>query len=321
MKTLYRIFIIMLMAVFACSCDIIATRSISDGSEENNDQNSNVENQTDIQKQPYDYSKELEKRLDNEAFACYYRFMSDVYVTQLSEPIGWRNDIDYNDKISFGYCSKIKEGYDKCIADYAGRVRVHIALDKNYPSLINEWLAQNNLSYSVIEEMEAEWERLSNAREVEQAYYIEKEIDAYYEQIELAIKNGYYDLLAPLLNGKFQFSLNDEFIGTFDNLEECNNYLEVLNQISTNEYVRTISIVYDFGELVSKQLYLSYFAEYYANLRRYYEEHNLYYNVIEDQYGEDVHYIRMGFVFVENESWLAAFFYDTEKLKGFLPIA
>ena len=315
MKTPIKYLVLVFLIIMISACDIIVTRHISEDTEENNDQTSTEQKQPNP---PYDYANELKEKMKYEPFVCQYHFIYDVYQIELDEPIGWLDNIEYNDKISFGYKNKIKDGYDYISSSNSGIVKVHISLDKHYYDLINEWLAQDNLSFAEVEQMEDECMQLYDSHNFEEAYALDKEIDAYYEQIELSIENGYYNLLAPLLNGKFNF-YNGYFIGIFDDLEECNSYLEVLNQIATYEYVKTISVLYDFGDLVNKELYLSYYAEYYAELRRMYEEQHIIYNIIEDPYpGMD--YVDIRFIIFEGESWVAGFFFDTEKLKGFMPL-
>ena len=300
MKTFIKCSIIVLTALFVFACDISTSHS-------NNSNN-----------QPDDYSNKVEEKMNDKEFACGYRFISEVCQADLNESIGWRSDINYTDKIYFGYINKIKDGYDKCLSDNAGQVKVHIALDRNYRELTDEWLASDNLSYLELEEMKEEYQQLIDSNELEKASNLRQEIYEYEHQIGLSINNGYSNLLLPYLNDQFHFDVG-YFVGTFSDLDECNEYMEALNQISSFDFVFQVSVVYDFGELVSKELYFSYFEEYYAELKRLAEENGGSFNI--DHYGEDVHYIPISFVFVKDEPWVAWFFCDTNKLRYFVPIA
>ena len=322
MKTLMKCYIVLLIAILVSSCDFITTRDVASPDNTTINENGNGNQGIDEpieQKPPYDYSKELKERLKNEHFACSYQFISDVCVKELNEPIGWRRDINYNDKISFGYANKIKDSYDKCVTDRAGQVRVYINLDKIHNELINQWLISDNLSYTEADQMLQEWNQLVESGEFEQAYYLQKEMEAYDEKIELSIEQGYSKLLSPYFNGQFSFNQGN-FIGVFSDLDECNEYMEAINQICSNDYVLQVSVLYDFGELVSKELWISYYVDYYANLKKFYEEQGIIDDIVIDPYGENVHYVGTGFIFVEGESWVAWFFHDTDKLQNFMPL-
>lgn len=279
------------LALFGCE---IATRPIEEESDNESDEPIIIPSIPDEPKEPT--LEEIRMWTDSLTWTPYREFYYNIALNYCDKDayslVEYRKDIQYSEKMHFGYTNKYIENCDKEYLPNHDNICVYISYQYNPHR--NEWIKESEYaSYpDRIQELNDLFDSYLEAAtngEMSIEEYDTKTSEIYNEIKELQGKMNYY--LAPVEKEWFLTTYNliensytdysDANYGgamfyyskyRYDTIEQLNANLESLNELAKEDWIRGIGIIRDFGELLSTEAILK-CAEPIFEYEAYHDEH------------------------------------------------